>query len=153
MTIQLCCGALLCLTAGNPLMAQPRPSEAPRWLAGSPATPEFVAPANRKGWEIKREKLRAQLWQLLGQLPPRPKKPAVQTLAREQREGYVLEKFRFDNGAGAEVSGYLLLPKNAGAKAPAILYCHWHGGQYDIGKQELFMTNAVPEAPGPTLAR
>jgi dienelactone hydrolase len=32
------------------------------------------------------------------------------------------------------------------------LYCHWHGGQYDIGKDEMLGTNATPVAPGPALA-
>jgi dienelactone hydrolase len=65
----------------------------------------------------------------------------------------MLEKFRFDNGAGDLVPGYLLLPKGVAGKAPALLYCHWHGGQYDIGKEELFRTNATPVPPGPALAR
>ncbi len=90
---------------------------------------------------------------MLGDLPPRPRKLKVETLTREERPGYVVEKFQFDNGAGAIVPGYLLLPEKANGKAPGILYCHWHGGQYDIGKQELFRTNAVPEPAGPALAR
>jgi dienelactone hydrolase len=48
----------------------------------------------------------------------------------------------------------MLLPKNPlGKKAPAILYCHWHGGEYEIGKEELFQAKHTPEAPGPALAR
>jgi len=70
-------------------------------------------------------------------------------MSREDRDGYVVEKFQFDNGAGALVPGYLLLPKDLKGKAPAILYCHWHGGQYDIWQEELFKTNAVPEPAGP----
>jgi dienelactone hydrolase len=46
-----------------------------------------------------------------------------------------------------------LLPKSGPARKPAILYCHWHGGQYDVGKEELFRTNALPEPPGPALVR
>jgi len=47
----------------------------------------------------------------------------------------------------------MLLPKGKSGKAPAILYCHWHGGQYEIGKEELFQTKHTPEAPGPTFAK
>ena len=137
----------------NHLMAQSNSSEAQRWLAASPQTPEFRAPPSKEAWTVQREIIRAQLSQLLGPLPPRPKTPAIKTINREARDGYVLEQFQFDNGAGADVPGYLLLPAKAAAKSPAILYCHWHGGQYDIGKEELFKTNAVPEAPGPALAR
>jgi dienelactone hydrolase len=65
----------------------------------------------------------------------------------------VVEKFRFDNGAGSFVPGFILLPKNVAGKAPAILYCHWHAGEYDLGKQELFESKHTPEAPGPAFAR
>ena len=77
----------------------------------------------------------------------------METLQREDRGDYWLEKFQFDNGAGATVPGYLLLPKMTQGRVPAILYCHWHGGQYDIGKEELFRTNALPVPPGPELVR
>src|SRR5213594_456631 len=159
MKLQLAlCATLSCLGSVDlePLMAQTHPSNAQRWLAETPAVPEFVAPATQKLWEKRRQEIRAELGRLLGQLPPRPQKPSVRILAREERNGYVLEKLQFDNGAGADVPGYLLLPADAAApaaKSPAILYCHWHGGQYDIGKEELFGTNAVPEPPGPALAR
>ena len=135
------------------LMAQTNQTEAQRWLEKAPLTPDFTASATLKSWKTQRQQIREALGKLLGQLPPRPKIPAVRTLSREDRGEYILEKFQFDNDAGATVPGYLLLPKNAAGKSPAILYCHWHGGQYDIGKEELFRTNAVPEAPGPALAK
>ena len=64
-----------------------------------------------------------------------------------------MEKFHFDNGAGATVPGYLIRPKELRGKAPAILYCHWHGGEYDIGKEELFQAKHTPESPGPAFAQ
>jgi dienelactone hydrolase len=128
-------------------------SESSRWLASAGPIPEFRAPATREAWEKQRSKIRETLWKLLGDLPPRPQELDVKTIAREDRGDYLLEKFTFDNAAGATVPGYLLLPKNAKAKSPAILYCHWHGGQYDIGKEELFGTNATPVPAGPALAK
>jgi dienelactone hydrolase len=110
-------------------------------------------PATKAAWERQRKQVRTQLEAILGPLPPRPRKLAVEKLQREDRGDYVLEKFQFDNGAGATVPGYLLLPKHTSGKSPAILYCHWHGGQYDIGKEELFRTNATPVAAGPDLAK
>jgi dienelactone hydrolase len=124
-----------------------------RWLEKAPATPEFAVPTTRRAWNRQRRQARAQLWELLGTLPPRPKAPFVKTLLREDRGDYVLEKFQFDNEAGAIVPGFLLLPKNLTGKAPAVLYCHWHGGEYDKGKVELFNAEHTPEQPGPTLAR
>ncbi len=134
------------------LMAQTNETDAARWLAKAELPPPFQVPGSLPAWKTKRQQVRAQLWQLLGQLPPRPKTPKVETLSREDRGDYVLEKFQFDNGAGATVPGWLLLPKNRSGQAPAILYCHRHGGLYNLGKEELFETNHLPNPPGPALA-
>ncbi|HEX7571974.1 MAG TPA: alpha/beta hydrolase family protein [Bacteroidota bacterium] len=136
------------LTAADSVRVQ-----AESWLSMAPAIPEFAAPVKREIWEQRRAGIRRELWQLLGSLPPRPKRPNVRTISREELDGYALEKFEFDNGAGAIVPGYLLVPLIHREKLPGILYCHWHGGQYEVGKEELFRTNAVPAPPGPTLAR
>ncbi len=134
-------------------MAQTNAPTWSRWLNQANIAPEFVPPDSRGDWEDQRLQIRTELWRLLGDLPPRPKSPAVRTLRREDRGDYFLEKFEFDNLAGDIVPGYLLLPKNNAEKVPAILYCHWHGGEYDIGKEELFPARHTPEPPGPTLAR
>jgi len=135
------------------LIGQTNQSDAAIWLANAELAGPFVAPSSRRQWEAERKKVRAQLWQLLGKLPPRPKRPVIESVAHEDRGDYLLEKFRFDNGAGANVPGYILLPKKLSARAPAILYCHWHGGEYEIGKEELFQAKHTPESPGPALAR
>jgi len=135
------------------MMAQSSDTDAARWLAKAEIAPPFVVAPSLNAWEIRRREVRAELWKLLGQLPPRPAIPRVQTLSREDRGDYVLEKFAFDNEAGATVPGYLLVPRPAAARMPAILYCHWHGGEYDIGKEELFQARHTPEAPGPALAK
>lgn len=145
--------ALAASAFATSLMAQPQPSAAQRWLKAAGPVPDFQVPATKRAWERQRRNVRNQLETLLDPLPPRPKKLAVETFCREDRDDYRLEKFQFDNGAGATVPGYLLLPKNAPGKSPAILYCHWHGGQYDIGKEELFLTNATPIAAGPALVK
>jgi dienelactone hydrolase len=134
-------------------MAQTEQSSAQRWLAKAQIAPPFIAPASRAQWLEQREQIRATLWKLLGTLPPRPTVPAVQTVSREDHGEFSVEKFIFDNLAGATVPGYLLLPKNSQGKLPAILFCHWHGGEYDIGKEELFQAKHTPEPPGAALAR
>ena len=105
-------------------------ARAESWLSMAPAIPEFVPPVKREIWEQRRAGMRRELSQLLGLLPPRPRMPNVRTLSREERDGYTLEKFEFDNGAGAIVPGYLLVPLIHSKKLPGILYCHWHGGEY-----------------------
>ena len=140
-------------SAENPAVAQTNSSAARRWLEHAELAPPFTIPATKAAWEKQRQQVRAQLGELLGKLPPRPKIPKIETLSREDRGDYTLEKFQFDNGAGALVPGYLLLPKNVSVAAPAVLYCHWHGGEYEIGKEELFQSKHTPEAPGPAFAK
>jgi dienelactone hydrolase len=144
---------LVALITPSFLMAQTNQTDAARWLAKAQIAPPFKFPQSKAAWETKRRQVRGQLWELLGKLPPRPKRPRIETLSREDRGDYTLEKFQFDNDAGATVLGYVLFPKGKTGKSPAILYCHWHGGQYEIGKEELFQTKHTPEAPGPTFAK
>jgi len=134
-------------------MAQTNETAAKRWLGQAEVAPPLAAPKSRADWERQRQPVRAELWRLLGKLPPRPKVPRVQTLSSEERADCRVEKFQFDNGAGATVPGYVVLPKRLSGKAPGILFCHWHGGEYEIGKEELFQTRHCPAAPGPTFAQ
>ena len=145
--------ATLMCAAPQMLKAQTNQTDAARWLAAAEVAPPFAAPSSRSAWEKQRKQIRAQLWELLGKLPPRPKLPNVQILSHKQQDGCVVEEFQFDNGAGAVVPGTVILPKSMSGKAPAILYCHWHGGEYDIGRKELFQARHTPEAPGPALAK
>jgi len=143
----------LSFLAPNIGMSQTNQTDAHRWLEKVQLAPPFTVARSKAAWETQRKQVRAQLGELLGKLPPRPKLPKVETLSREDRGDYVVEKFQFDNGAGAIVPGYIALPKNVKGKAPGILYCHWHGGEYDIGKEELFQAKHTPEPPGPTFAK
>jgi dienelactone hydrolase len=59
-------------------------------------------------------------------------------VAHTEHDGHILEKLEFDNGAGATVYGYLLLPAGRAQPGPAILYQHYHGGKYELGKDEIF---------------
>lgn len=101
------------------------------------AAPTLTQPESLAAWQTQRESIRSQFWQMLGDLPPLFT-PQPILLDRTQREGYVVEHFAFDNGAGAQVYGYLLLPDNLTAPAPAVVFMHAHGGKYEVGKEELF---------------
>jgi dienelactone hydrolase len=126
---------------------------AERWLAKAGLASPFFAPASPAEWAIERGKIRGRLWKLLGRLPRRPRKPRIKTVSREDRGEYLVERFQFDNGAGSIVPGTLLLPKRDSLKMPGLLYCHWHAGEYDLGKDELFEARHTPEPPGPALAK
>jgi dienelactone hydrolase len=95
-----------------------------------------TAPKTLQEWQVNRQQIRAKLWTMLGEMPPFFT-PQPTVISSEQRDGYRLEKIVFDNGAGAEVPGYVLIPDSAD-HAPAILYNHAHGGDYTIGKKEIF---------------
>src|SRR5882724_10325710 len=61
---------LLFLTPGA-MSAQTNQTEAQRWLAKAGLAPAFTTPVSKAAWEQNRVKIRAQLWDLLGKLPPR----------------------------------------------------------------------------------
>lgn len=125
----------------------------PAWRAHLPPVPELHVAGTRQAWEQQRERVRAQLRELLGPMPPGPDPFEVRTLAHEETQEWVLERFEFANGAGANVPGWLLLPRHRQGRVPAVLYCHWHGGEYRKGKVELFESEHTPVAPGPALVR
>jgi len=117
------------------------------YFGGAPPRPAFVMPESLGAWPQQREGIRSTLWALLGDLPPRPAPVRAELVSRERRAGYVLEKLVLDNGAGAPMPAYLLVPEGLTTPAPAVLYHHYHGGQYDNGKEELSKTDhPVPGA-------
>ena len=99
-------------------------------------TDASAAPKTLQEWQVVRGQIRAKLWSMLGYMPP-IFTPQPTVVSREQRDGYVLEKIQYENGAGADVPGFVLIPDGA-VHAPAILYNHAHGGDYTIGKKEIF---------------
>ncbi|MBL7042628.1 MAG: dienelactone hydrolase family protein [Pirellulaceae bacterium] len=112
--------------------------EVPPVLQGN--FPSFVTPVPESPavWEKRKTELRATLHELLGTWPElfTPKPTLV---SKEQRDGYTLEKFTFDNGAAATVYGYLMIPDGRTEPGPAILYNHYHGGRYQQGKEEVLI--------------
>lgn len=118
-----------------------------------PPVPELVIPEDRESWQRQREVIRATLWKLLGDLPARPRVPEVRIVGREEQADLIEERFEFDNQAGATVPGLLVLPRGAKGPVPGILYCHWHGGEYDGGKKEIHETRHTPAVPATELAK
>jgi dienelactone hydrolase len=87
-------------------------------------------------WEALRPGLRGTLWRLLGEMPEAfVPEPTIH--GRRDRGAYILERFSFDNRAGATVYGYVMVPKECAKPCPAILYHHYHGGRYAQGKEEI----------------
>jgi len=128
-------------------------TEGIRLLAASGGVPPFVVAASADAIRAQQAAVRSTLRSCLGNLPPRPSTPSVVIRSREDRGDWIEERFEFDNGAGARVPGLLLLPKGRPGKVPGILYCHWHGGEYDGGKEEVLERKHTPAEPGPELVR
>lgn len=118
--------------------------------------PPLPVPATPQEWHERRAAIRATLTALLGELPP-DIAPQVETLSVERRDGLICERFRFDNGdplggPGRVVTGYLVLPERLSGPAPALQYCHWHGGEYALGKEELWRPGSRGLTPAQELA-
>ena len=110
-------------------------SQAP--LKGGFQSFDTPRPDSPEAWEFRKIELRKTLWRLLGDLPP-PVAPEVTIDKTESRDGYTLEHFTFDNGAGDTVYGYVMIPRGGGRR-PAVLYHHYHGGKYVQGKEEVLI--------------
>ena len=83
------------------------------------------------------ESRRQALYALLGDLPPRDRAISAETIAREARDGYVLEKLVLDLNGIEAVPAYFVKPQQGDGPFPVILYNHAHGGNYVLGKDEL----------------
>ncbi|MDP2998055.1 MAG: alpha/beta hydrolase family protein [Bryobacterales bacterium] len=88
-------------------------------------------PKTVAGWNAQRVKVKAIVVRSLGELPPRPSPLKVRTIRVDQRDGYTVEKFVFDNGADSEVPGYIAIPAKRAGPCPAILTMHGHGSSKD----------------------
>lgn len=83
------------------------------------------------------------------------REPPVATLIDQMESGgHVVESLRISSGPGDPIPALLFRPASVEAPCPAILYCHAHGGRYEIGKAELSQGGpALAEPPyGPVLA-
>lgn len=107
---------------------------------------EFRQPTSKAEWQRRSTQIRSTAKRLLGDIPPIPAHFEVQIRSKEQRDGYTLENFTFFNGVDATVFGIILIPNGLTKKAPAVLYNHYHGGEYQHGKDELFKKNWVNES-------
>ena len=90
---------------------------------------------------------RQELYELLGDLPPRSRPLDVQLIEEEEREGYSLEKLVLDRNGIEPVPADFVRPMDVQGPLPVILYNHAHGGDYDLGKDELLAGRKVLQRP------
>ncbi len=129
--------ALFALGAGEALGAGPRGEESRR---------------TAQGLSARQEKRRKELWGLFGQLPW-SHQPAPPRLVRtEKHEGYTLERLVLNLNGLEPVPALLLIPDKRKPRAPGLLYIHWHGGMYDLGKEQLLVGAKAQPAYAPVCA-
>jgi dienelactone hydrolase len=112
--------------------------------------------------------LRAKLYSLLGDLPPRDRPISAELVSEEDRGGYVVEKLVMDLNGIEPVPALFARPKGCRGEAfanrpadvaksdcecfaptrrPTILYHHAHGGDYALGKRELIEGRPALQQP------
>ncbi len=79
---------------------------------------------------------RAELYRLMGKLPPRDRKVTAQLISTEERDGYILEKLSLDLNGIELAPAFFAKPKGKSGRLPTVLFNHSHGGGYHIGKNE-----------------
>lgn len=91
---------------------------------------------------------RQKLYALLGDLPPRDGAISAKIVSQMEYETYLLEKLVLDLNGIEIVPAFFVKPKNNEKSFPSILYNHAHGGNYNLGKDELLVgRDALQEPP------
>lgn len=98
------------------------------------------------------DKRRKELWGLLGDLPWQHRPGPAKLLRTEKYDGYTLERLILDLNDREPVPALLLIPDKRAARAPSMLYMHWHAGMYGLGKEQLLRGTDVQPAYAPVLA-
>ena len=98
------------------------------------------------------QRRRADLWDLLGDLPWQHE-PAPPKLVRTEDHGaYTIERLVLDLNGIEPVPALLLIPKKIKRPAPGVLFIHWHAGMYGLGKEQLLKGTSVQPAYAPVFA-
>ncbi len=95
---------------------------------------------------------RQALWGLLGDLPWQHQPATPKVIRTEDHDDYRLERLVLDLNGAEPVPALLLIPKRLQMPAPGLLFIHWHGGMYDLGKEQLLRGTDVQPAYAPVLA-
>ena len=82
---------------------------------------------------------RKELWALLGDLPWQHQPGPPQVAKTEKHDGFTLHRLVLDLNGLEPVPALLLIPDKLQKPAPGMLFIHWHGGMYDLGKEQLLV--------------
>lgn len=90
---------------------------------------------------------RAELLGLLGDLPYREGPVEARLLRREEHPDYDLEILLLELNGLEPVPAYFTRPRGVAGPVPAVLYHHAHGGDYELGKDELLRGRPALQRP------
>ena len=105
-----------------------------------------------RGFAAYQQSCRKELWGLLGDLPWDHKPAPPKLIKTERHDGYTLERLVLDLNGIEPVPAILLIPEKRRERAPGLLYIHWHGGMYDLGKEQLLAGVKAQPAYAPVCA-
>ncbi|MFB3923323.1 MAG: dienelactone hydrolase family protein [Terriglobia bacterium] len=120
--------------------------------ASSPLLAPAAAERSATEFAEFQEKRRKELWGLLGDLPWQHKPGPARLAIKEKHDGYTLERLILDLNGVEAVPALLLVPDKLRRPAPGLLYIHWHGGMYDLGKEQLLLGVDAQPAYAPVCA-
>jgi hypothetical protein len=100
-------------------------------------------------FELHQQARRKELWGILGDLPWKHQPAPPQLVKTEKHEGYTLERLVLDLNGLEPVPAILLIPEKRRKPAPGLLFIHWHGGMYDLGKEQLLLGDEDQPAYAP----
>jgi len=126
-----------------------------RLLAAGPALSALASPYPGRGTEdfaAYQERRRKELWGLMGDLPWQHKPGRPKLIKTEKHGGYTLERLVLDLNGVEPVPALLLIPDKLQKPAPGLLFIHWHGGMYDLGKEQLLIGDEAQPAYAPVCA-
>jgi hypothetical protein len=92
---------------------------------------------SEKEFAAHQQERRQELWGLLGDLPWQYTPGPAKLIRTERHDGYTLERLVLDLNGFERVPALLLIPDKRQTPAPGLLFIHWHGGMYDLGKEQV----------------
>lgn len=95
----------------------------------------WQAKKGEMSFDAWRKAAREEIFKTMQLAPPAPDSFAYEVVVREQRDGYVAQKIRFNINKWERITAYLLVPSVT--PAPAVLMLHDHGAHFAIGKEKM----------------
>jgi dienelactone hydrolase len=71
---------------------------------------------------------------------------AAETLGREEREGFRIERVKIQATGAYDIPGWVLTPSKRSGRVPAVVAIHCHGGNYTFGHEKLVSHPGESEA-------